>query len=105
MSSTHVLIVPVIACAIAGGIIVSLAIWVALAKRQLIRAQDRAVSRAYTDMARHSELNDDLMCSLIQAIESAPATADTLLPVTVQQEIYDAHTRYRELGTTRKGIE
>jgi hypothetical protein len=104
MSSTHVLIVPIIACALVGGIITGLAIWVTIAKMALIRTQDRVASRVYTDAMDHARKTDDLVCELIGEIEHAPATADTLFPVSVQQEIYDAHSRYQELGTARKGI-
>jgi len=104
VSSTHVLLVPIIACVVAGGIILALAFWVALAKMALIRAQDRVVSRVYRDAMDHARKTDDMVNQVIQAIEVAPATADVLLSESVQQEIYDAHSRYRELGTSRKGI-
>jgi hypothetical protein len=104
MSSSHVLIVPLIAIGIIGLIVVIIALVVAGTKMHLIRTQDRLLGHQYQEMVSHARKTDDLMCSLIGEIEHSPATADTLLAPEMQQEIYDAHSRYVELGTTRKGI-
>ncbi len=104
MSASHVLIVPLIATIIVGGIILVLAGMVTYAKMKLIHAQDKMVSRVYQDMVTQARRNDDLMCELIGAIEKAPSTAGILLDTTVQQAIYDAHSAYRDLGVHMKGI-
>ena len=104
MSSSHVLIVPIIAAVVVACVILSLAAWVAVGKMMLIRHQDHLAS--HTDQAHisHERRTDDLVSELIIAIENAPATADTLLSKDVQQQIYDAHSRYQELGAHMKGI-
>lgn len=104
MSSSHVLIVPLIAIGIIGLIVIIIALAVAGTKMHLIRTQDKLLSAQYRATVSHAAKTDDLMCSLIVEIEHSPATADTLLGTAIQQDIYDAHSRYAELGTTRKGI-
>lgn len=104
MSSTHVLLVPIIACVVVGGIILALALWVAVAKMALTRSQRRVSDAAYTRTIWHAQQADDLVCKLILAIEKSSSTADVLLGPELEQEIYDAHSRYVELGTARKGI-
>lgn len=104
MSSSHVLIVPLIAIGIIAVIVIIIALVVAGGRMRVANAQRRLLSRQYQETISHARKTDDLVCELIGEIEHSPATADTLLAPAVQQEIYDAHSRYVELGTARKGI-
>ncbi len=103
MSSSRVLIVPIIAALLIGAVIVILALWVAYGAWRRNRAQYLLASEKYEQMAKYARDTDDLVCSLINEIEAAPATADTLLSKDVQQGVYSAHSQFRELRSM-KGI-
>lgn len=103
MSSSYVLVVPIIAAVIISAIIIGLAAWVAYGMWRKSRAAYQLASAEYHQMTRYAQDTDNMVCKVIEQIERSPATADTLLPSDVQRDIYQSHAQFRELRTM-KGI-
>jgi hypothetical protein len=96
MSSSHVLLVPVIAAVVLVGGLLSLAAWLTVGHRKLIRAQTLAVSAPIRRLRHHARSTDDAVCALITDLDRIPATKD-LLPDSTLQAIYNAHDEYTQI--------
>ncbi len=103
MSSTYVLVVPVITAVIIGAVVIGLAAWVAYGMWRKSRAQYKLSSDDFRQMVQYAQDADDVVCRIIEQIDRSPATATVLLPEYLQRDIYLSHSQFRELRTM-KGI-
>lgn len=97
MSSSHVLVVPIIACAIVGGIIIMIALAIGLKRWQFYRKAAFAESEPIRELRQYASRTDDAICTLISDLERIPATK-SLLPDPTVEAIYEAHREYNRVN-------
>jgi hypothetical protein len=101
MSSSYVLVVPIIAAVVVGVIIVALAVAFAVPAIRAQKARRWLASEQCKDLLAQVHTADQAICGVIEEWETYPGSQE-YVPQDKRNALYGAHASFQELE--RKGI-